>query len=52
MLESMQQDYVRVARAKGLKESTIVAAPRAAERAHSGVTLGGLAYAQLLTGAS
>ena len=36
MLESMQQDYVRVARAKGLRERTHRDRPRAAERADPG----------------
>ncbi len=51
MLESMQQDYVRVARAKGLKESTIVRGHVLPNALIPVVTLGGLAYAQLLTGA-
>jgi len=51
MLESMQQDYVRVARAKGLKESKIVREHVLPNALIPVVTLGGLAYAQLLTGA-
>lgn len=51
MLEAMAQDYVRVARAKGMRESAIViwhALPNAMVPV---VTLGGIAYALLLTGA-
>jgi peptide/nickel transport system permease protein len=51
MLESMQQDYVRVARAKGLKENKIVREHVLPNALIPVVTLGGLAYAQLLTGA-
>jgi len=43
MLESMQQDYVRVARAKGLKESTIVRRHVLPNALIPVVTLGGLA---------
>ena len=51
MLESMQQDYVRVARAKGLKEGGIVTGHVLPNALIPVVTLGGLAYANLLTGA-
>jgi peptide/nickel transport system permease protein len=51
MLESLQQDYVRVARAKGLKESRIVVGHVLPNALIPVVTLGGLAYANLLTGA-
>ena len=51
MLESMQQDYVRVARAKGLKERNIVWGHVLPNALIPVVTLGGLAYANLLTGA-
>ena len=51
MLESMQQDYVRVARAKGLKERRIVIGHVLPNALIPVVTLGGLAYANLLTGA-
>ena len=51
MLESMQQDYVRVARAKGLKERRIVLGHVLPNALIPVVTLGGLAYANLLTGA-
>jgi peptide/nickel transport system permease protein len=51
MLESMQQDYVRVARAKGMKERNIVIGHVLPNALIPVVTLGGLAYANLLTGA-
>ncbi len=51
MLESIQQDYVRVARAKGLKAYTIVIGHVLPNAMIPVVTLGGLAYANLLTGA-
>jgi peptide/nickel transport system permease protein len=51
MLESMQQDYVRVARAKGMKERHIVMGHVLPNALIPVVTLGGLAYANLLTGA-
>jgi peptide/nickel transport system permease protein len=51
MLESMQQDYVRVARAKGLREKRIVTRHVLPNALIPIVTLGGLAYANLLTGA-
>ncbi len=51
MLESLQQDYVRVARAKGLKEQRIVIGHVLPNALIPVVTLGGLAYANLLTGA-
>lgn len=51
MLESTQQDYVRVARAKGLKSGTIVMGHIFPNALIPVVTLGGLAYANLLTGA-
>jgi peptide/nickel transport system permease protein len=51
MLESIQQDYVRVARAKGLKKSTIILGHVFPNALIPVVTLGGLAYAQLLSGA-
>jgi peptide/nickel transport system permease protein len=51
MLESMQQDYVRVARSKGLNEKRIVAGHVLPNALIPVVTLGGLAYANLLTGA-
>jgi peptide/nickel transport system permease protein len=51
MLESLAQDYVRVARAKGLTEPKIVRSHALPNALIPVVTLGGLAYAQLLTGA-
>jgi peptide/nickel transport system permease protein len=51
MLESMQQDYVRVARAKGIRERRIVIGHILPNALIPVVTLGGLAYANLLTGA-
>jgi peptide/nickel transport system permease protein len=51
MLESLQQDYVRVARAKGLKERLIIIGHVLPNALIPVVTLGGLAYANLLTGA-
>jgi peptide/nickel transport system permease protein len=51
MLESIHQDYVRVARAKGLKPYTIIMGHVLPNALIPVVTLGGLAYANLLTGA-
>jgi peptide/nickel transport system permease protein len=51
MLESLSQDYVRVARAKGLSEWKIVLGHALPNALIPVVTLGGLAYASLLTGA-
>lgn len=51
MLESIQQDYVRVARAKGLKRYTVITGHVLPNALIPVVTLGGLAYANLLTGA-
>ncbi|MCC6467426.1 MAG: ABC transporter permease [Alphaproteobacteria bacterium] len=51
MLESLSQDYVRVARAKGLVEPHIVLGHALPNALIPVVTLGGLAYANLLTGA-
>lgn len=51
MLENLQQDFVRVARAKGIKESRIVIGHVLPNALIPVVTLGGLAYANLLTGA-
>jgi peptide/nickel transport system permease protein len=51
MLDSLSQEYVRVARAKGLKEQRIVVGHVLPNALIPVVTLGGLAYAQLLTGA-
>ena len=51
MLECLHQDYVRVARAKGLKERAVVLHHALRNALVPVVTLGGLAYANLLTGA-
>jgi peptide/nickel transport system permease protein len=51
MLDGLQQDYVRVARAKGLRETLIVVGHVLPNALIPVVTLGGLAYANLLTGA-
>jgi peptide/nickel transport system permease protein len=51
MLESLSQDYVRVARAKGLVERKIIFSHALPNALIPVVTLAGLAYANLLTGA-
>lgn len=51
MLECIQQDYVRVARAKGLKSGRIIVRHVLPNALIPVVTLSGLAYANLLTGA-
>ncbi len=51
MLECLQQDYVRVARAKGLVERVVILRHALRNALVPVVTLGGLAYANLLTGA-
>lgn len=51
VLECMHQDYVRVARAKGLTERKIVTRHILPNALIPVVTLGGLAYANLLAGA-
>jgi len=50
MLEALSQDYIRVARAKGLLRRVIVLRHALPNALLPVVTLGGLAYAQLLTG--
>ena len=50
MLDTLGQDYVRVARAKGLKERAVIVAHALPNALIPVVTLGGLAYANLLTG--
>jgi peptide/nickel transport system permease protein len=50
MLEALSQDYIRVARAKGLLRSAIMLRHALPNALLPVVTLGGLAYAQLLTG--
>jgi peptide/nickel transport system permease protein len=51
MLETLGQDYIRTARAKGLRETTIIVRHALRNALIPVVTLGGLTYAQLLTGA-
>src|SRR6187397_3040398 len=51
MLEALSQDYVRVAKAKGLKRHLIVLGHALPNAMLPVVTLGGLAYANLLAGA-
>ena len=50
MLEALSQDYIRVARAKGLVRRVIMLGHALPNALLPVVTLGGLAYAQLLTG--
>jgi len=50
MLETLLQDYIRVARAKGLWPRAIMLGHALPNALLPVVTLGGLAYAQLLTG--
>jgi peptide/nickel transport system permease protein len=51
MLEALSQDYVRVARAKGLRSRAVVLGHALPNAMLPVVTLGGLAYANLLAGA-
>ncbi|HYZ34960.1 MAG TPA: ABC transporter permease [Crenalkalicoccus sp.] len=51
MLEALSQDYVRVACAKGLRRRVVVLGHAAPNAMLPVVTLGGLAYANLLSGA-
>jgi peptide/nickel transport system permease protein len=51
MLETLGEDYVRTARAKGLKERTVIRGHALRNALLPVVTLGGIAYAQLLSGA-
>ncbi|MXP65921.1 ABC transporter permease [Roseomonas sp. M0104] len=51
MLDSLQQDYVRVSRAKGMRERVVVLRHALPNALVPVVTLGGLAYANLLAGA-
>jgi peptide/nickel transport system permease protein len=51
MLEALSQDYVRVAKAKGLRGRIVVTGHALPNAMLPVVTLGGLAYAQLLAGA-
>ena len=50
MLDSLHQDYVRVARAKGMREWSIILRHALPNALIPVVTLGGLAYAVLLSG--
>jgi peptide/nickel transport system permease protein len=50
MLESLNQDYVRVARAKGLSERQVILGHALPNALIPVVTLGGLAYGELLAG--
>ncbi|HLB99260.1 MAG TPA: ABC transporter permease, partial [Acetobacteraceae bacterium] len=50
MLEALSQDYIRVARAKGLLRRAVMLGHALPNALLPVVTLGGLAYAQLLTG--
>lgn len=50
MLETLGQDYVRVARAKGLKERPVIMRHALPNALIPVITLAGLAYANLLTG--
>ncbi|MBI3455284.1 MAG: ABC transporter permease [Candidatus Rokubacteria bacterium] len=50
MLETLGQDYVRVARAKGLTEGAVISRHAVPNALIPVVTLGGLAYAELLAG--
>ena len=50
MLEALSQDYIRVARAKGLVHRAVMLGHALPNAMLPVVTLGGLAYAQLLTG--
>jgi peptide/nickel transport system permease protein len=50
MLESLTQDYVRIARAKGLAERVVIMGHVLPNALIPVVTLGGLAYAELLSG--
>ena len=51
MLETLEQDYIRTARAKGLRERSVIYRHAFRNALLPVVTLGGVAYAQLLSGA-
>lgn len=51
MLETLGQDYIRTARAKGLRERGVIYGHAFRNALLPVVTLGGVAYAQLLSGA-
>jgi peptide/nickel transport system permease protein len=50
MLEALNQDYIRVAHAKGLRERAVILRHALRNALIPVLTLGGLAYAQLLSG--
>jgi peptide/nickel transport system permease protein len=50
MLETLAQEYVSVARAKGLREILVITGHAVPNALIPVVTLGGLAYAELLSG--
>jgi len=50
MLETLSQDYIRVARAKGLRERSVILSHGLRNALIPVVTLGGLAYGELLAG--
>jgi peptide/nickel transport system permease protein len=50
MLDALNQDYIRVAHAKGLRERAVVLRHALRNALIPVMTLGGLAYAQLLSG--
>jgi len=50
MLESLSQDYIRVGRAKGLSELSVILGHALPNALIPVVTLGGLAYSELLVG--
>ncbi len=50
MLETLNQDYIRVARAKGLRERKVILSHALRNALIPVVTLGGLAYGELLAG--
>jgi peptide/nickel transport system permease protein len=50
MLETLGQDYIRAARSKGLTEASVVTRHAVPNALIPVVTLGGLAYAELLAG--
>jgi peptide/nickel transport system permease protein len=50
MLETLGEDYIRIARVKGLRERTVIVRHALPNALIPVVTLGGLAYAELLAG--
>lgn len=51
MIDILGTDYIRTARAKGLRERTVVYKARLEERAHPGGDAGGYAIQQVFAGA-